>query len=95
MLAATDGSPHVSVAVNEATTIAKRRESRLIALSAMRDKNQQEEAKNHVGRAVELAQKEGVAAETITPRGRSYDVIVETTGGKGVDSIVMGTYGKT
>jgi nucleotide-binding universal stress UspA family protein len=45
--------------------------------------------------AVELARKEGVSAEAVTPMGRSYDAIVETAGGRGVDLIVMGTYGKT
>jgi nucleotide-binding universal stress UspA family protein len=42
-----------------------------------------------------MAQKEGVSAEAVTPTGRSFDVIVETAGGRGVDLIVMGTYGKT
>ena len=31
----------------------------------------------------------------LTPAGRSHDVIVETAGGRSVDLIVMGTYGKT
>jgi len=39
--------------------------------------------------------KEGVSAEAVTPAGRSFNVIVETAGGRGVDLIVMGTYGKT
>ncbi len=33
--------------------------------------------------------------EALTPAGRSHEVIVETAGGRGVDLIVMGTYGKT
>lgn len=39
-------------------------------------------------------QTEGVAAKGLTPMGRSYDVIVETAGGRGVDLIVMGIPGK-
>lgn len=31
----------------------------------------------------------------MTPRGRLYDVIVETAGGRGVDLIIVGTYEKT
>jgi nucleotide-binding universal stress UspA family protein len=33
--------------------------------------------------------------EALTPIGRSHDVIVEIAGGRGVDLIVMGTYGKS
>ena len=95
ILVATDGSTHGNAAVNEAVAISKHCGSRLIALSAMRDESEQGEAIHHANRAVELAKKEGVAAEAITPRGRSHDVIVETAGGRGVDLIVMGNYGKT
>jgi len=31
----------------------------------------------------------------LTPIGKPYDVIIETAGGRAVDLIVMGTYGKT
>jgi nucleotide-binding universal stress UspA family protein len=31
----------------------------------------------------------------LTPKGRSYDVVVETAGGRRVDLIVVGSYGKT
>jgi len=95
ILVATDGSVHGNAAVTEAIAIAKRCGSRLIALSAMRDESEREEAKNHSSKAVETAKKEGVAAEAVTPIGRSFDVIVETASGRGVDLIVMGTYGKT
>jgi nucleotide-binding universal stress UspA family protein len=61
----------------------------------MRSDNEREEAKANVSKVVALAQKEGIPAEALTPFGRSYDVIVETAGGRGVDLIVMGTYGKT
>lgn len=95
ILVATDGSTHANAALTEAIAIAKRCGSHLIALSAMRDESEREEAGNNSGKAVEMARKEGVSAEGVTPMGRSYDVIVETAGGRGVDLIVMGTYGKT
>ena len=95
LLVATDGSAHSGKAVSEAIGIAKCCGSELLILSAMRDESEQKEAQANVIRAAELAQKEGVKAETLTPVGRSYDVIVETAGGRGVDLIVMGTYGKT
>jgi len=95
ILVATDGSAHGNAAVSEAITIAKRCGSHVIALSTMRDDREREEAKRLTNIAVELARKEGVSAEAVTPMGRSYDAIVETAGGRGVDLIVMGTYGKT
>ena len=95
ILVATDGSAHGNAAVSEAIAIAKRTGSNLIALSAMRDESEREEAHKHVRTAVELAQKEGVPAEALTPLGRSFNTIVETAGGRGVDLIVMGNYGKT
>jgi hypothetical protein len=95
ILIATDGSVHSNAALSEAIAIAKRCGSHLIALSAMRDESEREEAKNLANKAAELAQTEGVSAEAITPLGRSFNAIVETAGGRGVDLIVMGTYGKT
>ena len=95
ILVATDGSEHSKAAVTEAIGIAKRCGSAIIALSAIRDDSELEEAKTNVSNAVDLARKEGIPAEALTPTGRSYDVIVETAGGRGVDLIVMGTYGKT
>ncbi len=95
ILVATDGSAHGNAAVSEAIAIAKRTGSNLIALSAMRDESEREEANRHVRTAVELAQKEGVPAEALTPLGRSFNTIIETAGGRGVDLIVMGNYGKT
>jgi len=95
LLVAADGSKHGEQAVAEAIGIAKCCGSELLILSAMRDESEQKEAQTIVSKAAELARKEGVNAETLTPVGRSYDVIVETAGGRAVDLIVMGTYGKT
>ncbi|HXY53222.1 MAG TPA: universal stress protein [Nitrospirota bacterium] len=95
ILVATDGLPQAEAAVAEAIAIAKRCGSHLIALSAMRDEGERAEAKKYSSEAAESAKKEGVSAEAVTPMGRSFNAIVETAGGRGVDLIVMGTYGKT
>ncbi|MEW6713924.1 MAG: universal stress protein [Nitrospirota bacterium] len=95
VLVATDGSKHSEQAVSEAIGIAKCCGSDLLILSAMRDESERNEAQTNVSRAAEIAKKEGVNVETLIPLGRSYDVIVETAGGRGVDLIVLGTYGKT
>jgi len=95
ILVAADGSVHSNSAVTEALAIAKQCGSHIIALSAMRDEGEREEATAHVNKVVDMAQKEGVSVEAVIPTGRSFNVIVETAGGRGVDLIVMGTYGKT
>ncbi len=95
ILVAVDGSKHALAALNEAIAIARRCGSRIIALSAMRDESERKEAAVYANQAVEMAKKEGVEAEAVTPTGRSFNVIVETASGRGVDLIVMGTYGKT
>lgn len=95
ILVATDGSSHSMDAASEAIVIAKRCGSNIIALSSAHSEEGLEEAKAHVNQVVEMARGEGIPAEGLTPIGRSHDVIVETAGGRGVDLIVMGTYGKT
>ena len=95
ILVATDGSAHSAAAVSEAIGIAKRCGSNIIAVSSVHSEEELEEAKANVRKVVEMAHKEGIKAEALTPPGRSHDVIVETAGGRGVDLIIMGTYGKT
>lgn len=95
ILVATDGSAHSIAAASEAIGIAKRCGSSIIAVSTMHTEVEFEEAKANIGSVVEMAQKEGVPVEALTPIGKSHDIIVETAGGRGVDLIVMGTYGKT
>jgi nucleotide-binding universal stress UspA family protein len=95
ILVATDGSDHSLAAASEAVGIAKRCGSHIIALSTAHSEIELREAKAHVHKVVEMAQKDGITVEAITPLGRSHDVILETAGGTGVDLIVMGTYGKT
>jgi nucleotide-binding universal stress UspA family protein len=95
ILVATDGSTHAIAAVNEAIAIAKRCGSKIIALSAMRDESERAEAVKFSNAAAEMAKKEGVPAEAVIPMGRSFNAIVDTAGGRAVDLIIMGTYGKT
>ncbi|MCL4474898.1 MAG: universal stress protein [Nitrospirae bacterium] len=95
ILVATDGSDHSVAAVGEAIAIAKRCGSNIIAVSAIRSESEHQEAKSILEKVTELGRKEGVPVEALAPVGRSYEVIVETAGGRGVDLIVMGAYGKT
>jgi nucleotide-binding universal stress UspA family protein len=96
ILIATDGSVHSIAAISEALGIAKRTGSHVLAISAANSEQELEEAKKNLNNVLEMAQKEGIQiGETLSPIGRPYDVIVETAGGRGVDLIVMGTYGKT
>ncbi len=95
ILAATDGSAHGNAAVSSAIEIARRCGSHIIALSSYFLDNDLEEARTNVNNAMKEARKEGMSVEGITPRGRPHDAIVETAGGRAVDLIVMGAYGKT
>lgn len=95
ILVATDGSDHSIAAATEAITIAKRCGSGIIAVSALRSESEYQEAQANLDKVRELCRKEGVPLEALSPLGRSYEVIVETAGGRGVDLIVMGAYGKT
>ncbi|MEW6108047.1 MAG: universal stress protein [Nitrospirota bacterium] len=95
ILIATDGSRHSEAAALEAINIAKRCGSTIIAISVSPPGEELQEAKTNVARVVELAQKEGISVEALTPIGRPYEAIVEIAGGRSIDLIVMGTYGKT
>ena len=90
ILVATDGSGHSISAAHEAVKIAKRCGSSIIALSSMRSESELAAAKSNIEQVIAMAKEEGVPAEGITPLGRSFNVIVETAGGRGVDLIVMG-----
>jgi hypothetical protein len=96
ILIATDGSGHSLAAAEEGVAIAKQCDSSsVIVLSSVRSYEELEHAKANMNRVMEIAKKEGVTATGLTPTGRSYNVIVETAGGMGVDLIVMGIPVKT
>lgn len=95
LLIAADGSEHSIAAASEAIGIAKRCGSNIIAVSVGHSEGELADAKTNVGRVVEMAQKDGIPVQALTPIGKPHDVIVETAGGRAVDLIVMGTYGET
>ena len=95
ILIATDGSKHSIAAVAEAISIAKRCGISVIAISSWLTDDEMKLAKLNTDHVLEMAGKEGINAEAINPRGSSFESIVETAGGRGVDLIVMGAYGKT
>jgi nucleotide-binding universal stress UspA family protein len=95
ILVATDGSKHSEAAANEAVNIAKHCGSSIMAVSVCPSEDEMEEAKEHVHKVAEMARQNNIPVETLTPMGRPYDVIAEIAGGRGVDLIVMGAYGKT
>jgi len=95
ILVATDGSGHSIAAVEETVKIAKKCGSSVTALSSIRSNDELEKAKANVNKVIEMCQREGVPVEGITPTGRSYNVIVETASGRGIDLIVMGIPVKT
>ncbi len=95
VLVATDGSAHANAAVTEAIKISKQNGSHLIVLSSYFLDTEQDEARSNVEKVIKMARGEGVSAEAITPRGKPYDSIIEAAGGRAVDLIVMGAYGKT
>ena len=95
VLVATDGSNHSIAAASEALGIAKRCGSTIVAVSAAHSDVELDAAKTNVGKVVEMAQRDNIPVEALTPIGKSYKAIVETAGGRAVDLIVMGTYGET
>ncbi len=95
ILVATDGSFHGKAAVTEAISVAKRCGSSLVVVSVARSGNDVGEAQALARGAVELAVKEGIAVEQVTPIGRPDEMILETAGGRAADLIVMGAYGRT
>lgn len=94
ILLATDGSGHSIAAAKEAIGIAKRCGSNIIILSSIRSEEETENAKTNVEMVVEMAKKEGIPAEGLIPKGRSYELIIETARERGADLIVMGKSGK-
>ncbi len=95
ILIATDGSIFSELASREAISIAKRCGSSLIALSvAKRDENLPA-AKESVDMVRQVAEKEGIKVEALTPKGIPFEVIVKTAAQKNAGLIIMGSHGRT
>jgi nucleotide-binding universal stress UspA family protein len=95
ILIATDGSKYSEAAAREAMSIAKRRESSLIALSVATKNANLPNAKKSVEKIRRDAEKEKIKVETLTPKGMPYKVIVDTAERKNADLIVVGSHGRT
>jgi len=95
ILIATDGSKYGHAAALEAVSIAKRCGSDLLALSVVTKDKDLPAAKKSVEKISQIAEKEGLKAKTLTPRGTPYNVIVETAEKKNADVIVVGSHGRT
>jgi hypothetical protein len=95
LLVATDRSVFSEGAVREAINFAKKCSSRVYVVSVLETNPEYETVGANVEKVMETAQKEGISVEALTPIGKPHEVIVEIAGGRGVDLIVMGTYGKT
>ena len=95
ILVATDGSEHSYEAASEAIEIAKRCGSNIVAVSAVHSEADRGEAMANVNKVREAAKNEGIPVEALIPAGKTCDVVVGIAGVRGVDLIVMGTYGKT
>jgi nucleotide-binding universal stress UspA family protein len=95
ILIATDGSVFSEFASREAISIAKRCGSSLIALSvAKRDENLLA-AKESVDKVRQVAEKEDIKVEGLTPKGIPFEVIVKTAAQKKAGLVVVGSHGRT
>ena len=95
LLVAVDGSKHSDAAVCEALNIAKSMGSNIILVSAGRTENELKEAKMNSEKGAALARQENIGVLTLTPVGKTHEVIAEIAESRGVDLIVMGAYGKS
>jgi nucleotide-binding universal stress UspA family protein len=95
ILIATDGSSYSHTAAEQAVAIAGRWKGHLIAISVITPAEEPQEEMKNVSYVAELASKADVTIEARTPIGRPHELIAEIAGDRGVDLIVMGTYGRT
>jgi len=94
ILVATDGSRYSKAAVREAISIAKRCNSRLIAVSVAYSDGEIKSAQDNVQMAVELASQESIKIEGAAVIGKSYEAIVDMAKQKQADLIVVGSHGR-
>ena len=94
ILVATDGSRYGKAAVREAIGIAKRCNSRLIAVSVAYSDGEIKSAQDNVQMALELASQESIKIEGAAVIGKSYETIVDMAKQKQADLIVVGSHGR-
>ncbi|MBF0343839.1 MAG: universal stress protein [Nitrospirae bacterium] len=90
-----DGSHHSKAAVLQGIDIAKRCGGTIIALCSYRSDDELAQAKINVNEVVEMASKEDVSVETLTPKGKSFEIIIDLANSRAADLIVVGSYGIT
>ena len=94
ILVTTDGSRYSKAAFLEAISIAKRCNSRLIAVSVAHSDEEIKSAQDNVQMALELASQEGLNIEGAAVIGKSYDAIVDMAKQKQADLIIVGSHGR-
>jgi hypothetical protein len=90
-----DGSPHSKAAVLDGIEIARRCGGSIIAVCSYRTDDELEQAKLNVNEVIEMAQKENIPVEPLTPKGKSFEIIIDEANRKAADLIVVGAYGFT
>ncbi|MBF0567349.1 MAG: universal stress protein [Nitrospirae bacterium] len=93
VLVGIDGSKHSESAAKEAVEVAKRLKGNLIVLFSIHSEDERKYARYHVDMTAKMSTEGGVDAETLVPTGRSYKMMLEVADEKGVDMIVVGSYG--
>jgi nucleotide-binding universal stress UspA family protein len=94
ILVATDGSRYSKAAVSEAISIAKRCNSRLIAVSVAHSDGEIKSAQDNLQTAIEVASQEGLQIDGAAVIGKSYEAIVDMAKQKQADLIVVGSHGR-
>jgi uncharacterized protein len=90
---ATDGSKYSDAAAAVAAGIARRRAGKLTIVAV--EHPEAGETDYNLRRALELADREGVQAETLVLKGRPYEAIVAAAKERAADTIVVGSHGRT
>ena len=95
VLMASDDSPHSAAAWQEALAIAKRMESRLLAISVAPEDRHAKPALEVVHQLEAEARAQGVIVETLVPRGQPFEAIIKVAQAKQVNLIILGSHGRT
>ncbi len=95
ILIATDGSGFGEKAVRDALEIAVTSGSEVVIVSVAPRESEISDAERFVQKAREMAEDRGIKAETRTPTGTAYEMIVDTAEKERADLIVVGSHGRT